>query len=194
MGLSLSSGPSVEPVTTAEAKTHLRVDTSDDDTYIAALITAARIYVEKAQRRALISQTWAWTLDEFPSGLTPLEPPHAPLQSVTSIAYTDADGDSQTWASSGYDVDTTSFVGRIVPGYGESYPGTRDEIDAVTVTYVAGYGAASTDVPDTTIHAIKLMVAHWHENREPVISGTIIAPVPMTAEALINIEKIVTVP
>jgi hypothetical protein len=35
------TGPNLEPITTAQAKTHLRVEISDDDAYIDLLVTAA---------------------------------------------------------------------------------------------------------------------------------------------------------
>ena len=66
MILTLATEPTAEPVTLAEAKTHCRVDTSDDDTYITTLIKAARLYTEEATNRALITQTWDWYFDSFP--------------------------------------------------------------------------------------------------------------------------------
>ncbi len=65
-GLVLFTAPATEPVTTAEAKTHLRVDTSDDDTLIGTLITVARRRVENDSRHQLVTATWDYTLDRFP--------------------------------------------------------------------------------------------------------------------------------
>lgn len=56
-----------EPVTLAQAKQQARVEFTDDDTFIQALITAARKNAERTLRSALITQTWTLMLDSFPS-------------------------------------------------------------------------------------------------------------------------------
>ena len=67
MGLKLVSPPVFEPITLAEAKTHLRLDTCTDDAYVSALIIAARERVELFLRRALITQAFEYTIDQFPA-------------------------------------------------------------------------------------------------------------------------------
>lgn len=173
MGLKRTVDPAAEPITTAEAKTHARVSTSADDSYIDSLIKAAREQVEAYTGRALINQTWQLTLDAFPCdrflGLSlaqsGIEIPINPLGSVSSIQYVDWDGNTQTWASGNYTVDATKEIARIVPGYQVTYPVTRSVINAVTVTFVAGYGATAASVPESFKLAIKMMVAHWYDNR-----------------------------
>lgn len=112
--------PAAEPVSTAEAKAHLRVSISDDDTYIGALITAARRMVEAQTNRALITQVWDYYLDRWPVGDSfPL--PFAPLQTVTGVYYTDTDDTTATMsATTEYQADTSQEPGRIVLRYGES--------------------------------------------------------------------------
>jgi len=189
MSLTLFSAPAVEPVSTAEAKTHLRVTGSDSDTYIDTLIAAARRTVEHDSGRALITQTWDWTLDGFPDA-DHFDVPFPPLQSVTSVTYTDTNGDSQTFSSGDYIVDTASEQGRIALEEGESWPTTKPVIDVVTVRFIAGYGDASTDVPDHLLHAVKLLIAHWYENREILAVGTIAPAIAETYEALIARERV----
>ena len=186
MGLTLSSAPAVEPVTATEAKAHNRIDTSADDTLIATYIAAAREHGEHMTRRAFITQTWVWKLDAFPLGGV-MYMPLPPLQSVTSVQYVDANGATQTWSTDDYDVDTSSKPGRIVPVYNKSFPTTRNDTNAVTVTFVAGYGDATTDVPDQLRVAINQLVGHWYENREQVVTGTIVAQLPNVVETLFNL-------
>ncbi len=191
MTLSLVTGPVGEPITTAEAKAHLRVDTlSAEDGLIDDDITAARQWAESFLGRALLAQTWDLKLDDFPaSDQAPIWLPLPPLQSVTSIIYTDTNGNSQTWAASNYIVDAPSGdlaePGRIATAYQESYPTTRNIINAVTIRFVAGYGAAS-DVPQKIKQAMYLTIGHLYGNREAVVPGmTVVAVLPMGAEALL---------
>jgi uncharacterized phiE125 gp8 family phage protein len=160
--------PSTEPITTAEAKSHIRVDVSTEDTLIDDYIKVARRLSERLTRRSFITQTITLKLDGFSGGEIVL--PRSPAQSVTSIQYVDTDGATQTWSSSLYDVDTSSEPARVTPAYDEDFPDTRAVANAVTVTYVAGYGSAS-DVPEELRLLIRLLVGHYFENREAV--GTV---------------------
>lgn len=175
-----------EPLTTAEVKTHLRIDFTDDDAYLSALITAARQYAEVTQGRAIVSATYVEKYDAFP---WMIYVPSPPLISVTSIAYLDTAGDSQTLSSSLYTVDTSSMVGRITPAYGYTWPSTQDVINAVTLTYVAGYAGAS-DVPQTTKQAMLMLISHWYEHRSAVADVQMM-PVPMAVQTLLGFERVV---
>jgi len=190
--LELQSAPAVEPISLDEAKAHLRVDSSDEDDLITSLIQAAREYAEEFLGRALITQTWDWYLDDFPSSdSVPLYVPKPPLQSVMSIQYVDSNGDTQTWDSSEYDVDVKSDPGRIAPAYGESYPDPRDQLNAVTIRFTAGYGDSASDVPQRIRQALLLILGHWYENRaEVVIGGGSVVQVPLAAQALLWQDRI----
>lgn len=182
MRLTLESAPASEPVTRSDAKDHLRVDHTTEDTYIDALITAARQHVENVTNRALISQTWKLYLDRFPIEISL---PRAPIQSVNSIEYVDSDGVTQTLSSSIYTVDTDSEPGLIYKAYYQTWPSIRDVEKAITITYVAGYGDSGSDVPGPIIQAIKLLVSHMYENREPVNIGSSVSEIPMAIDALL---------
>lgn len=165
-----SVAPATEPLTTAEVKTHLRVDGSDEDTYIGTLAQSARILLEKITNRAFVTQTRISRYDAFPPIF---RHQRSPMQSVTSIAYLDGEGESQTLSSALYTVDVHSEPARIIPAVGQSWPQTQDTLNAVTMTYVCGYGAASA-VPEIVKTWIKRMVSHWFEMREPITTGTIL--------------------
>lgn len=186
--LTEATAPAAEPLSTAEAKAHLRVDFTDDDTLIDRLIKAARGRAEVFTRRAFITQTWDMDLDRFPGWQ--IEIPKAPLQSVTQIDYLDSDGVSQTLLSSLYRVDARSKPGRITPVFGEVWPVTRSTTNAVTIRFVAGYGNAGSDVPEDIIQAILLMVGDLYEHREEFITGTIVSRIPRGAEALLHPHKV----
>lgn len=160
-----TTGPAVEPVTRAEAKLHMRVETTAEDSTHTAMIKAAREYCEGVVGRQFVYATWKEYFDRFPSDEIRMSKP--PLSSVTSITYVDVDGNTQTWTASLYQTDAISEPARIKPVDGESWPTTQDNTyNAVTVTFVAGYGAAASDVPTNFKQAIFLLVGLWHRDRE----------------------------
>lgn len=180
------------PVTLTEAKAHLRVDFTNDDTLITTLINVAAEYAENRLGRALITQTWDLYLDEFPSK-TIIEIPFSPLQSITFVKYYDKDNVLQTWATSNYDVDTISEPARVIQSNtGNSFPSTYNRPNAVNVRFIAGYGATSVNVPEIIRAGIKLLISHFYENREAIlVSGSVSdIPIPKAIENLFNLQTI----
>lgn len=169
------SEPAAEPLTLADAKQHMRVDISDDDALITALIVTARQQAEHRTGCALVTQQWRFVVDVFPDDS--IELPKPKLQSVQSVTYIDGDGVRQTLAGTEYDVITDELVGRIVPAYGKSWPDCRITPGSVQVSYTCGYGAAAA-VPASIKSWMLLAIAAWYENREGLIAGMPVAELP----------------
>ena len=187
MSLEIITPPATTPISRAELKTHLRVDTTAEDDYIDTVILAATDYFEQRSWRQLITATYGMYLDDFPTDY--IEFPKAPLQSITSVQYVDTSGVTQTWSSALYEFDLKSEVGRLRPIDGEGFPGVDNVYNAVTITFKAGYGDAGTDVPDMIRSTIKLIGAYFYENRQNITTGTRSVseiPVPMALGHLIN--------
>lgn len=158
----------VQPVVTVEEiKKHLRLDSSDEDDTLRQYIETATAFVERDAEIALLTSTWKLTLDCFPDWAIELRKP--PIQSVSSVVYTDAAGDSQTLSSSLYRVDTVSRPGRITPEFGQLWPETYEGTNAVVITFVAG-ATDRTLIPPEAKQAIRMLVGHWYRNRETVVS------------------------
>lgn len=177
--------PSAEPVTLTEAKAHCRIDEGSDDTYVTNLIKAAREWAEAHTGRQLINASWTLKLSAFP---TIIQLPHPPLSSITSLAYVDTDGTAGTLTEN---TDFEKFTDPTLPQlremYGVSWPTTRDStLEAVTVTYVAGYGAASTSVPEGIRQAILGMVELMYTYRSPQITGTIVSKMAAATQAALG--------
>ena len=189
MLLDLITAPAVEPVGTADAKSHLRVDVADDDDLIDSLVMAAREWAEAFTRRALIDQTWELKLDHFPNSGVPIELAKPPLSSITSVTYIDAAGATQTWANSNYTVDAPSgpfaTFGRLLPNFQTVYPSTRDVPNAVVIRYVAGYGSVASAIPEGIVRGLLMHVGHLYEHRESVVAGVSVAEVPQATEWLL---------
>ena len=193
MNLKLQTAPTTEPVTLAEAKNHVRVDTTADDALITGLITAARLSVETFTRRALITQVWDLYMDRFPGRdtiLLPRPPLISTLETPVTITYRLMAGTEMTFSSSNYVVDTTSEPGRIKLVLAAAWPGdVLYPLAGVRVRYPAGYGAAAA-VPQIYKQAILLLVGHWYENREQVgVTGAVPQEMPMGVEWLLWQER-----
>lgn len=183
MGLKRLAAATQPAVTLEEAKTQIGLYGGDLDELVTRLINAATESVERYTGRALVTQTWRLSLDEFPVG--EIRVPRPPLGSISSVAYTDENGTNQTLSDSLYVVTTDIEPARIEPAYGEVWPATRCQREAVRVTYTAGYGGDATAVPEAIRHAILLTVAHWFNCREPVASGSL-AEVPLSVVWLLD--------
>ena len=181
MPLQLVSPPAEEPVSLTDAKLHLRVDFTDDDALISALITAARQAAETITGRQIVTARWRMVLDSFPGpslmGVPAGSPftlpghailiPKCPVQSVVSIQYQDMAGIWQSMPTSDYVVDLACEPARITPVFGKIWPITLPQIGAVSVTFDTGYGAAAS-VPEGIKSWIKLRVGSLYAHREEV--------------------------
>lgn len=168
MGLTVKTAPTSEPLTTAEAKLHCRIDAdeTEENDYVGSLVKAARLWVENVTWRTLITTTFELRLDQFCD--TPILVPRPPLQSVAHIKYLDTNGTLQTWNSANYEVDIYGTPGRIRPIATGSWPNVGAYQNAVLIEFDAGYGDDPEDVPEDLRVAMKMMVAHWYRQRESV--------------------------
>lgn len=183
--LKLTAAPSEEPLTLSEVKTALDVQRDDQDGMLSRLLTAARLKVEEDTNRQLCSATWQINLDRWPNGMSgPVYLPKAPIQSIGAVVYINDAGSLTTLASSEYDF-VADEPGRLLPAYGKSWPVTRDKPWAIVITYVAGYGAAAA-VDARAKQAILLLVGHWYENREAVLTGTISKSIELAYQSLVD--------
>lgn len=183
MALTLVTGPALDPVSLAEAKAQCKVDVADEDALIVGYVLAARQYVETYTRRALVTQTWDQTVDALGAEIVLKKPP---IQSITSVKYLDSAGVEQTLATDQYRLvrrDTGEFA--VIPAYGVTWPATQEVEGAVTVRFVAGYGALPGAIPEEIRQAIQLMVGHWHANRAAVSEKGAAKEIPLGVDSLL---------
>jgi uncharacterized phiE125 gp8 family phage protein len=175
--------PASEPVTVAEAKAHCRVEISDDDSYIGALITAARETAEALMQRRIMTTVCEVRFGEWPE--TELWIPGPPLQSVTFVKYIDTNGTEQTWASTDYLVDPYAAPGRLKRKEAATYPQIQlEQLAPITVRYSAGYADAAS-VPKGIKQAILLLVGLWYNAREDASTAKL-NEMPMGAKRLLG--------
>lgn len=181
----VSTDPAAEPVSTADAKEHLRIESgvTADDGLVDALVASARAWVEQYLDKKLISQTITQTLDDWPGQVDASRWPSEgrisdyvgspvgavellanPVSSITSVTVYDDAGGSSVWSSSKYRL-AKGTRARLALVDGESWPSATRNSDAIEIVYVAGYGAAGSDVPKPIVQAVKQLVAYLYENR-----------------------------
>ena len=178
----VTSAPSEEPVTLAEASLWAKIDSTDDNDIVTSLIKAARLNAESYTRRGFVTQTVVAYFDGFYDEMILNR---SPISAITSVKYYDGDDNIQTLATTVYDYDIISEPGIITLGYNQTWPTTYDKKNAVEVTMTVGYGAAST-VPEDIKTAIKMILTHLYENRQDVIVGRQVNSMPQNSEWLLE--------
>ena len=162
----VTDAPAEEPVTNDDAKLHLKVTDSTEDTYILNLIKTATKLCESDSGLSFITQERTVKLDYFPCEIII---PYGPVVSIDTFTYVDSDGATQNMVeNTDYYLDTSSELARIKPV--DEWPTTKDKLNAVNIVYTAGYGAAA-DVPEVIKQAILMQVASLYENRQDEVNG-----------------------
>ena len=199
-GLSITTEPSSEPLTSAETIAYLRLDSGVDTTLIGNLIKAARIWTENYTNRTLINTVYKLSVDgidemDMPlkegiytapynvSYINYLELPRSPVSNVGSVKYFSDDNTESTWATTNYYVDTVREPARIVLRDGGSWPTDLRNANGIEVNYTAGYGANTTDVPEAIRIAMLEYITFLYEHRGDD-EGRALKPSPMIESLL----------
>lgn len=177
--------PDGHPLSVFEAKRQLRIEPEDteQDDHIAALCAAAHRKVERELGYPIIQQTRATHMSCFPRGAIWLGGGADP--SIVSITYIDTSGAGQTLPPTEYRLDAVSAIAQVFPAPLKTWPATIWTPGAVIVEWQAGWTTPG-DVPEDLIHAMKLLVGHWDQNREAVVTGTISSELQIALGDLIS--------
>lgn len=184
----LTTPPVYEPVTLAEAQTHLIINGEDD--YINTLIKASRQMVERYLNRSLMLQTWTSYVDGWCRSFSL---PNAPILDVTSLKYYDGEGTVQTLSTSEYWADIISEPGKIEMAYNFSPPQLQiGRPNAIEILFTAGYSPSATEsvqqaaVPAPIKHAMKLILTDMHEHRGQYVMNAPAYKIPQYVTDLIH--------
>jgi len=169
-GIVVKTPPAIEPVTVSELRDFLRLSGNDQDTMLTGFLAAARAALEVYTGRTFINTVYELYFDAFPSMIELARPP---VQSVSSVYYINTSGVDTLLASTDYRVDVASLYGRIEPAYGTVWPSTQSVVNAVKVTFTAGYGTSSANVPAAIKEAIKMLAADIYEHPEANVELTL---------------------
>ena len=160
MALILTIPPTAEPITLSEAKAHLRLTHSDDDTYVSNLIIAARRAVESRCDLAIMPQSWQLYADRWPSDSIFKLRLH-PVASVDGIAMFGEDDVAQTLNLSDFYFDLASRPARVVLRSNRSYAQPTRRANGIRIAFTCGY----TIVPLELKQAMLMAIADWYGAR-----------------------------
>jgi uncharacterized phiE125 gp8 family phage protein len=168
VGEQIISPPTDYPISVADAKkqVELPADAPSHDDHFGRLIAAATRYLQDQTYRQFLVATYKFFYDQFPPGMAELFVPRAPLVSITSIAYLDTAGVSQTMPTADYQVATNCLPGRVsLKALGaRRWPQALQQGQAITITAVCGYATAA-DVPEDVKLVLLWLVNEWFNGR-----------------------------
>lgn len=186
--LVLTTAPDEEPLDINDLKDHLRVTGDVQDSQISAMGKSARQFAERYQDASFLTQTWTLWLDRFPyKDFVKLR--RGPVQSITHIKYYDTDDNASTLATTEYMLDASD---RVVLRYGKTWPAdTLRPAKAVEIQYDAGFDSIDSLLAERgyVVEAVKQIVTHLYENREPVVVGLTANDVPLSALMLLDADR-----
>lgn len=151
--------PATPLITTAQAKAHLRLTGTADDTYIDTLVLSATYFAQRWTGARFYEQLFTEFQDAFPEGKE-MQLHLYPVSGSLSVRYRNSDGDQITIDSSDY-YEHVSRTPPIIEIKG-SWPSPGPQTNGVLVLGTAGY----TTCPPDVLHALKLIVGHWFETPE----------------------------
>jgi uncharacterized phiE125 gp8 family phage protein len=163
----------VVAITLSEAKLHCRVDINDDDALIAQLINAAVNHVEQITGWVTTSQLYTKLIKKIPEII------RLPLWPVTAITAIEVIGATTQNVASDFDIDLTERPAKVIP-LSKSFSVATGE------TLLIAYTAGEADIPDGMRQAVLMLVAHWYENREAIVVGTISSEVSLGVNQLLS--------
>ena len=175
------------PVSLTEAKAHLKVDTTADDTYIESLIKAATQLSEEYTNRFFINTVIDQTCSSFKELETLFK---SKVNDVQYVKYYDSDNSLQTLSATVYDKMLSYEPSQIQLADGQSFPSITKRNDAVIARYTVGYGSSASDVPEIIKQAILLTIGNFYENRSSVVIGRIATELPLNVKFLLNTYKV----
>lgn len=163
MKLELFAAAGEEPVDVGELTMRARISTDSEGSMLTDMLAEALDAAELCTGSRFITQTWDAYYDRFADLVHGL--PYSPAASITSLTYIDTDGDTQTVATSVYELAETYGVGVVRLKYEQVWP-TDAQLheDTVIVRYVCGYGDKAA-VPLPIKAAIILHAANAYDQR-----------------------------
>jgi uncharacterized phiE125 gp8 family phage protein len=153
------------PVSVLDMRAHCRVDGAAEDLAMSEFLAAAAGLIDGPEGVgiALLSQTWRVTLDDWADRI---DLPGWPVTSISGVQYLDAAGSWQTLDhAAAFHFLTGGQNAELVRRPGAALPALADAPKSVRISYALGH-ATPAAIDPSLINALKMIAAHYFENRE----------------------------
>ena len=178
---------STYPVSLTEAKSHLKVDTTADDTYITSIIKAATQLSEEYTNRFFIDTE----IEQYASSFVELKTLFkSKVSAITNVKYYDNNNTLQVLSATVYNTQLNYEPSQIQLAENQSFPSITKRNDAVRAKYTVGYGSSASDVPEIIKQAILMTIGNFFQNRNSVVIGRIATELPMNVKWLLDTYKV----
>lgn len=197
MHLEKITDPAFPAVTLGRMQSNSRLPRGQDEDLLTELLISAEDYVERYLECTIGLAEWRLTLDSFPqhggwqTHQRPLDwkanailIPVWPVRSVTALIYNASDGTPTTLPLNQIvqPIGNDRYHLRLKKGF--SWPLTDCSPNAIAITFNAGWPTQSA-IPGTLTRAILMLVSHFYENPEAVITGSISKEVELGVQSMI---------
>jgi uncharacterized phiE125 gp8 family phage protein len=173
------------PIDLEKLKMHLKVEGTEEDAYITDLACAASALWEERVRQAVMEAEYVSVSLNWSRGWEGLR---SPITGIFKVEYVSEAGEVVFLETEAYTLSVLSPGGLYFTDYRNLPALSRTAPETVRMYYTAG-ATSVEQVPPLVRRFIELMVAHWYENRQPVIIGVSVNEIPDTAQALIDLER-----
>lgn len=180
MTTTILTPPTVEPLSLADIKAQLKIDTADEDDLLTSLITTARQHLEAETGLCLMTQTLRLYLDDWPASEV-IHLPKTPVQTIDAVTVYDENGHAVQASLQDHLLDGQARPARL---WLRNPPLPGRPINGIEIDFTAGFGTA-TEVPDTLRRAMSLHVATMYAYRGVVAPTDQPAALPLGYERLI---------
>lgn len=171
--------PTIDLVGLSALKEHLKIEHNLDDDLIRNLQKAAYEWVENYTGRTLLTSHWEYTITPIKQNLEVRQAlPFPPLCNVETV---------HQIQPSGKKIVLRRFTTELRNGI--TYVCFISQNLPIIISYSAGYGASTTDIPEVIYLAVKTLTTYWYENREDLGCG--IPPAVITLLAPFQIRKLI---
>lgn len=180
----------------------IKRSTTGDDSSLDAYVEAAVQWIEGLAGISIMKQTWTLRGDQFPYNRDydrdgyerryplgkPILLPRGPVLSIDTFTYQDLNNQTQNVTGSNYQLALEERPPALYPPYGGFFPTALWVPGAMKIVFTCGMAGVDDDpkkVDSDVKMAVKFLVAHWNENREPVPVNVSLQKLPYALESML---------